>query len=163
MSRRSVSASLEAKLLEVLRSLVPEIPAVGFLETADAGTVKNEDPTAFQVRVYNFRQANEAFNAFVVSVEIRLNVEMAESANGGLFLNAHEKVALWLENIMLGDECEALSTDEADIVGFQRTGDDKDFDTMTDEWFASWDMTLSGHVKIGNEQHEQEADNESDI
>ena len=159
MSRRSVSASLEAKLLEVLRSLVPEIPAVGFLETADAGTVKNEDPTAFQVRVYNFAQPTEAMEMFTLSAEIRLNVEQAESANGGLYFDTHEKVALWLERVMLGSACSELDTESAYVDGLQRVGDDKDFDTMTDEWFASWDMTLSGHVKIGNEQHEQETDN----
>ena len=35
-----------------------------------------------------------------------------------------------------------------------RVGDDKDFDTMTGEWFAVWNMTLSGRIK-----HEQEEAN----
>ena len=154
MSRMSVSASLEAKLLETLRTLVPDVRSVGLLETADAGSQKEEDPTSLQVRVYDFRQPNEATAVFSVSAEIRLNVEQAESANGGLYFDAHEKVALWLERIMLGDTCEELETDEAYIDGFQRNGDDKDFDTMTGEWFAVWDMTLSGRIK-----HEQEEAN----
>jgi len=154
VSRMSVSASLEAKLLETLRALVPEVRSVGLLETADAGTQKDEDPTSLQVRVYDFKQPNEAVGAFTVSAEIRLNVEQAESANGGLFRDAHERVALWLERVMLGDACEELETDEAYIDGFQRNGDDKDFDTMTGEWFAVWDMTLTGRIK-----HEQEEAN----
>lgn len=156
MSRLSVSASLEAKILETLRALVPEVRSVGLLETADAGTQKDEDPTSLQVRVYDFRQLNEATAVFSVSAEIRLNVEQAESANGGLFLDMHEKVALWLERVMLGDACEELNTDEAYIDGFQRNGDDKDFDTMTGEWFAVWDVTLTGRIK---QEEEQETDN----
>ena len=154
MSRLSVTASLEAKLLETIRSLAPEVRAVGLLETADAGTQKEEDLTSFQVRVYNFAQPNEAVGVFTCSAEIRLNVEQAESANGGLFFDAHEKLALWLERVMLGDACEELETDEAYIDGLQRNGDDKDFDTMTGEWFAVWNMTLSGRIK-----HEQEEAN----
>ena len=154
MSRLSVSASIEAKVLQTLRSLVADVRSVGMLETADAGTQKDEDPTSLQVRVYNFRQPNEATCAFTVQVEIRLNVEQAESANGGLFFSTHEKVALWLERVMLGDACEELNTAEADIDGFQRNGDDKDFDTMTGEWFAVWDMTLSGRVKQEEEREE---------
>ena len=154
MSRLSASASLEAKILSTLRTIAPGVHAVGLLEVADAGTQKDEDMTALQVRVYNFVQPNEALPVFTATVEVRLNVEQAESANGGLYFDAHEKVALWLERIMLGDTCEELETDEAYIDGFQRNGDDKDFDTMTGEWFAVWDMTLSGRIK-----HEQEEAN----
>ena len=39
--------------------------------------------------------------AFTVKAEVRLNVEQAESANGGTFYEAHEKFALWLERVML--------------------------------------------------------------
>lgn len=155
MSRLSVTASLEAKLLGTIRSLAPEVKAVGLLETADAGTQKEEDLTSFQVRVFNFTQPHEAIGIFTIEAEIRLNVEQAESANGGLFFDAHEKFALWLEDVMLGDACTALSTDEAFVDGFQRTGDDKDFDTMTGEWFAVWTVTLTGRIK----PTQQEANN----
>lgn len=145
--RKSVSASLEAKILETIRALVPEVRAVGFLEVADAGTQKDEDLTAFQVRVYNFQQLHEATCAFSVSAEVRLNVEQAESANGGAFFAAHETFALWLERVMLGDNCAELGTDEAFVDGFQRTGDDKGFDTTDGVWFAVWNMTLTGRIK----------------
>ena len=144
---KSVSASLEAKFLEVLRKIAPDVEAVGLLEMADAGRVKDEDLTSFQVRVYEFKQPNEATGAFTVKAEVRLNVEQAESANGGLFYNAHESFALWLERVMLGDNCEELETDEAYVNGFQRTGDDKDFDTTDGVWFAVWTMTISGRIK----------------
>lgn len=147
MSRLSVSASLEAKLLETLRVLVPGVRAVGLLEVADAGTQKDEDVTALQVRVYNFSQLRETADMFSVSAEIRLNVEQAESANGGLFFDAHERVALWLERVMLGDACTELETDEAYVDGLQRVGDDKDFDMMDDAWFAIWNLTLSGRIR----------------
>lgn len=152
MSRISASASLEAKLLETVRKLVPDVRAVGFLETADAGTQKDEDLTSFQVRVYNFVQTNEADASFEVSAEIRLNVEQAESANGGLFFDAHEKVALWLERIMLGDNCAELETDEVRVDGFMRDGDEKDFDMISGEWFAVWNMTISGRTKQENNE-----------
>ena len=150
--RKSVSASIEAKILEVLREVAPGVRAVGLLETADAGRMKDEDMTSFQVRVYNFKQPNEATGAFTVTAEVRLNVEQAESANGGLFFDAHERFALWLERVMLGDECEELETKEAYIAGFQRTGDDKDFDTTDGVWFAVWTMTVSGRIKPIEEQ-----------
>ena len=153
--RKSVSASLEARFLEILREVAPDVKAVGLLETADAGSMKDEDMTSFQVRVYNFKQPNEATAAFTVEAEVRLNVEQAESADGGLFCDAHEKFALWLERVMLGDNCSELATDEAYINGFQRTGDDKDFDTTDGVWFADWKMTISGRIKAT----EQEADN----
>ena len=153
--RKSVSASIEAKILEVLREVAPGVRAVGLLETADAGRMKDEDMTSFQVRVYNFKQPNEATGAFTVTAEVRLNVEQAESANGGLFFDAHERFALWLERVMLGDNCEELETDEAYIAGFQRTGDDKDFDTTDGVWFAVWNMTISGRIKATEQEAEQ--------
>ena len=147
MSRLSVSASLEAKILSTIRTLAPGIRAVGFLEVANAGKQKDEDMTSFQVRVYNFQQLNEATCTFSISAEVRLNVEQAESANGSMFFDAHEAVSLWLERVMLGDNCEELETDEAYVDGFLRTGDDKDFDTTDGVWFAVWNLTLSGRIK----------------
>ena len=143
--RKSVSASIEAKMLEVLREVAPGIRAVGLLETADAGRMKDEDMTSFQVRVYNFKQPNEATGAFTVTAEVRLNVEQAESANGGLFFDAHERFAL-------SSFLKELETKEAYIAGFQRTGDDKDFDTTDGVWFAVWTMTISGRIKPTEEQ-----------
>lgn len=145
--RKSVSASIEAKFLEVLREVAPDVRAVGLLETADAGRMKDEDLTSFQVRVYDFKQPNEATGMFTVAVEVRLNVEQAESANGGLFFDEHERFALWLERVMLGDACTELETDEAYVDGLQRVGDDKDFDTTDGVWFAVWNMTLTGRIK----------------
>ena len=150
--RKSVSASLEAKFLEVLRGLVPDIPAVGFLEAALAGEQKQEDLTSIRVKVDNFSQPNEATCAFSLSVEIRLRVEQAESASGGLFLDAHERIALWLEQVMLGDACVGLGTAEAHVDGFQRTGDDKNFDTTNGDWLAVWTVTLWGRIKPSEEQ-----------
>lgn len=147
MSTVSVSASVEAKLLETFRALVPEIRSVGLLETASAGAQKDEDLTTIQVRAYNFVQKREASPFFTLSAEIRLYVEQAESANGGLFFDAHEKFAMWLERVMVKNGIEELETDEAYVDGMRRTGDDKDFDTATGEWFAVWDMTLSGRIK----------------
>ena len=147
MSRLSVTASLEAKLLETLRALVPDVHSVGLLETADAGSQKEEDLTSLQVRVYNFAQPTEATGIFSVSAEVRLNVEQAESANGGLYFDTHEKVALWLEHVMIGANSSELDTESAYVDGLQRVGDDKDFDTMTGEWFAVWNMTLTGRIK----------------
>lgn len=150
--RKSVSASLEAKFLEVLRGLVPDIPAVGFLEAALAGEQKQEDLTSIRVRVYNFSQSNEATCAFSLSVEIGLRVEQAESASGGLFRDAHERIALWLEQVMLGDACVGLGTDEAHVDGFQRAGDDKNFNTTNGDWLAVWTVTLWGRIKPSEEQ-----------
>ena len=143
----SVSASIEAKFLEAFRKMMPEIQSVGLLEVSGEGFAKFEGPTSVQVRVYNFTQMHEATGMFSVAAEIRLNVEQSESANGGLFAAAHEKIALWLERVMLGDECAALSTDEAHVDGFQRNGDDKDFDTLGGMWYAVWDLTLTGRIK----------------
>ena len=143
----SVSTSLEAKVLATLRGLNLPLPCIGLMEVADAGTMKEQDLSAVQVRVYNFAQVTEASGMFTLSVEIRLNVEQAESANGGIFYDAHEKIALWLQQVMLADGCTELDTDEAHVDGLQRTGDDKDFDTTGGEWFAAWNMTLSGRLK----------------
>ena len=153
MSAVSVSASMEAKLLETLRALVPEVRAVGLLETADAGKQKDEDLTTIQVRAYNFVQTRKASPFFTLSAEVRLYVEQAESANGGLFRDAHEKIALWLEGVM-EDVDGSLDTDRACVDGLQRNGDDKDFDTTTGEWFAVWNVTLSGRIRPTEEQEE---------
>ena len=150
----SVSTSLEAKLLAELRGLSLPVPVVGLMEVADAGTQKEQDLTSVQVRVYNFAQVTEASGMFTVTAEIRLNVEQAESANGGTFYEAHEKIALWLQQVMLADGYTELDTDEAHVDGLQRTGDDKDFDTTGGEWFAAWNMTLSGRIRQTEEQEE---------
>ncbi len=143
----SVSTSLEDKLPATLRGLRLPLPCVGLMEVADAGTMKEQDLSSVQVRVYNFAQVTEASGMFTLSVEIRLNVEQAESANGGTFYNAHEAIELWLQHVMLADNCAELDTDEVFVDGLQRTGDDKDFDTAGGEWFAAWNMTLSGRIK----------------
>ena len=119
----SVSTSLEEKVLATLRGLNLPLPCVGLMEVADAGTMKEQDLSAVQVRVYNFAQVTEASG------------------------KAHEKIALWLQQVMLADGCTELDTDEAHVDGLQRTGDDKDFDTTGGEWFAAWNMTLSGRLK----------------
>lgn len=147
MNRKSVSASVETKMLETLRTLVPSMKSVGLLEVADAGTAKEEDLTSLQVRAYNFVQPNDGMPTFTLSVEIRLNVEQSEGANGGMFFDAHEKVALWLERVMLHGRCDELDTDEAHVDGIQRMGDDKDFDNEIDGWYAVWDLTLSGRIR----------------
>ena len=147
MSRMSVSTSLEAKILETLRGLQVAVPCVGLMEVADAGTLKEEDLTSLQVRVFNFAQLTENGGTFTVEAEVRLNVEAAESANGAAFFDAHEKVALWLEHVMLDANCAELDTAEAYVDGLQRTGGDKDFDTTGETWFALWNMTLSGRIK----------------
>lgn len=143
----SVSTSLEAKVLATLRGLGLPLPCVGLMEVADAGTMKEQDLSSVQVRVYNFAQVTEASGMFTLSVEIRLNVEQAESANGGTFYNVHEAIELWLQHVMVGEACVELDTDEVFVDGLQRTGDDKDFDTAGGEWFAAWSMTLSGRIK----------------
>ena len=143
----SVSTSLEAKLLATLRGLGLPVPCVGLMEVADAGVQKEQDLSSVQVRVYSFAQVTESSGMFTINAEIRLNVEQAESANGGTFLEAHEKVALWLEHVMLGANCEELDTDEAFVDGLQRNGGDKDFDISGGEWFAVWNLTLSGRIK----------------
>ena len=143
----SVSASIEAKFLEVFREMMPDMQSVGLLEVSGEGSAKFENPTSVQVRVYNFTQLHEAMGMFSVAVEIRLNVEQSESANGGLFADAHEKISTWMEVVMLDDRCTILSTPRAHIDGFQRGGDDKDFDTLGGMWYAVWDLTLTGRIK----------------
>lgn len=150
----SVSKSLENKILETLRGLKPGVQCVGFLEVSADGVQKEQDLSAIQVRVYNFAQVTEASGMFTVAVEIRLNVEQAESANGSAFVVAHEAVALWLERVMLDDACAELDTNEAYVDGLQRTGGDKDFDSSDGVWYAVWNMTLSGRIKSKPEQQE---------
>jgi len=147
MNRLSATTSLEMKILDALRALKLPVPCAGIMERADAGEQKEQDTTSAQVRVWNFAQANEAVAAFTASAEIRLVVEQSESADGGTFFDAHELIALWLEGVMLGDQCVALSTDEVDVDGLQRTGGDKDFDAAINGWYASWNFTISGRVK----------------
>ena len=147
----SVSTSLETKILSTLRTLGVGVPCVGLMEVAGEGVQKEQDLSSVQVRVYNFAQVTEASGMFTVNAEIRLNVEQAESANGSTFLAAHEAIALWLERVMLGGNCEELDTEEAFVDGLQRTGGDKDFDTSDDVWFAVWNLTLSGRKKTNQE------------
>lgn len=144
---KSVSASIEAKILEALRALELPFGVVGFLETAAQGEVKEEDLTSAQVRVWNLAQSNEAQGFFSLSAEIRITVEQAESANGDVFYAGHEKIARWLERMMLRDACDELSTESARVNGLERTGDDKDFDTVLGAWFAVWQLTLKGTIK----------------
>ena len=145
--RRSVSTALEAKILEALRGLEPGVQCVGLMEVSAEGVQKEQDLSAVQVRVYNFAQLTENGEMFSVAAEIRLNVEQAESANGSAFLLVYEKVARWLEHVMLDANCTELDTDEAFVDGLQRTGGDKDFDTSGGVWFAVWNMTLTGRIK----------------
>lgn len=149
---QSVSTSLEAKILEILRGMGLPVQCVGLMEVSGVGEQKVQDLSAVQVRVFNFAQLTEGFSPFTVSAEIRLNVEQAESANGGDFLAAHEAIALWLERVMIGGNCSELDTDRAFVDGLQRTGGDKDFDTSGGVWFAVWNMTLSGRIKQQEEK-----------
>lgn len=153
--RQSISTSLENKILTVLRGMGLPVSAVGLMEVAAEGVQKEQDLSSVQVRVFNMAQVTEASGMFTVNAELRLNVEQAESANGGAFLEAHEKIALWLEHVMIGSCCEELDTDEVYVDGLQRTGGDKDFDTSGGEWFAVWNLTLSGRLKE-NTNNEQE-------
>lgn len=152
--RKSVSTSLETKILEALRGLELGMQCVGLMEVATEGDTKEQDLTAVQVRVYNFAQTSENGSLFTVAAEIRLNVEQAESADCRMFVDAHEMIALWLEHVMVDDNCAELDTEEVFVDGLQRTGGDKDFDTSGGVWFAVWNMTLTGRIK-----EEQEARN----
>lgn len=145
--RKSVSASIEARLLEVLRGLGTGLPCVGLLETAGSGEAREQDLSSVQARVFSFAQTTERFGFFTVSAEVRLTVEQAESAGGEAFLAAHEAVALWLERVMLEGGCVSLETDEAYVDGLQRTGDDKGFDSSDGAWYAVWNVTISGRIK----------------
>ena len=146
---KSICASLEDKLLTALRGLDLPVPVVGLLETAGNGEVKQEDLTALQLRVYGVQQPHEAHGMWQCKAELRLEVEQAESANGVMFRDAHEAVALWLERVMLADTCaEELDTDELFVDGFQLgEGGDADFDASGGVWYATWTVTLSGRLK----------------
>lgn len=147
---KSICTSLEAKLLEVLRGIGLGIDIEGLFEVAASGTVKQEELTALQVRVYGMTQLSEALPMYSVTAELRLNVEQAESANGQLYFDAHEKVALLLQRLMLDDNCTVLGTDEVHVDGLQVTGGDADFDAGG-EWFAVWTVTLTGRLKANTE------------
>ena len=154
---KSICASLEDKILSVLQNVKVagylDIPIIGLLQVAGSGEVKNEDLTALQVRVYGVQQPHEAHAIWQARVEIRLNVEQAESANGVLFREAFEAVAIWIEHTMVEDRCTALNTDEVFVDGFQLgDGGDADYDIANGVWFANWNLTLSGRIKINEEE-----------
>lgn len=152
---KSICASVEEKVLQALRGLDGlAVPVFGLLETAAAGEVKQEDLTALQCRVYGFSQPHEAYGLWSASMELRLTVEQAESANGQLFYDGHEAVALWLQRVMIGDLCTGLDTDEVNVDGFQIGGGDADYDTSNGAWFAVWTVTLSGRLKEQSESEE---------
>lgn len=145
---KSICKSLEDKLLESLRGLPGvSVPVEGLLEVAAAGELKDEEPTSLQVKVYGMQQPHESMRMYTVTAELRLYVEQAESANGRLFSDTHEAVALWLEGVMLDDACTALETSDVFVDGLQVTGGDLDFDNAGGEWFASWNLTLTGRKK----------------
>lgn len=145
---KSVCASLEDKMLQLLRAVDGiDVPIVGLLEQAGAGTVKQEDLTALQLRVYGLQQLNEGLEFVTTSAELRLTVMQADSADGAAYRAAHEAVALWLQEIMLEDNCTQLHTDEVYVDGLQLGGGDADFDTSNGVWFAVWNITLTGRLK----------------
>lgn len=144
---KSICKTLEDSLLDNLRLLDAGVPVVGHLETAAAGEVKQEDLTSLQVRVFGVQQIHEALSLFKVKCEIRLNVEQAESADGELFSSAHESVALWLQRVMIGDACVELETDDVYVDGLQLDGGDMDYDFAGGEWFAVWNINLTGRIK----------------
>lgn len=145
---KSIEFSLEEKLMEALKAAInDEIPVIGLIGHTNEGFLKEQDLTSVQVRVYNLTQPHEALPLYEVSAEVRLNVEQAETANGGLFTDMHEAIALYLQQVMLGDNCVALSTDECFVDGLQRGGGDANFDVSGGEWFATWNMTLTGRLK----------------
>ena len=61
---------------------------------------------------------------------------------------------LSLLQLVMEDVDGSLDTDRACVDGLQRNGDDKDFDTTTGEWFAVWNVTLSGRIRPTEEQEE---------
>ena len=144
---KSATTSLEMSLHGALRSLGLDVPVVSMMEVAAEGVLKEQGLTSVQVRVFGLEQTTEALPMFTVSAEIRLNVEQAESANGQLFFDTHEKVALWLERVMVGNRCDELETDEVFVDGFRRTGGEKDFDPAGGVWFAVWNVTICGRFK----------------
>jgi hypothetical protein len=145
--RTSVTTSIETKMLAALRAANPGVECVGLMEVAADGIQKEQQLTSAQVRVYGLAQATERSDMYTCSAEVRLNVEQAESANGATFLSAHEAIAVWLEDLAMGEACEALDTDEAFVDGLMLTGGDKDFDTTDGVWFAIWQATITGRVK----------------
>lgn len=146
---KSINATLEESLLEKLRSVDTGVDCFGLLEVAASGEVKQEDLTAIQVRVHDVRQLHEPYDMYSAVAEIRLNVEQAESANGELFYRAHEAVALWVQLMMLDDNCISLSTDDAYVDGLQLSGNDADYDSNGGIWYSIWNLTLSGRLKKG--------------
>lgn len=144
---KSICTSIEEKMLTVLRGLDLPIDIEGLFEVARVGVVKEQDLTALQVRVFNARQVTEAHDSFTVDIEIRLNVEQAESANGALFFASYEPVALVIERLMVADACTELDTDEVFVDGLQLAGGDANFESSNGEWFAVWNMTLTGRLK----------------
>lgn len=153
---KSCEFSLEEKIVEAIAEVVDgEIPVVGFLKAAASGVLKEQDLTSVQVRVYGLTQPNEAMGIYSVSVDVRLMVEQAESANGALFFDMHEAIALYLQRTMLDDACVALSSAEAFVDGLQRNGGDADYDSSSGEWFAVWNLTLTGRLKVNNENTEE--------
>jgi hypothetical protein len=145
--KKSICASLEASILEKLRSLEMGFSCVGLLEVAAGGTLKQEDLSSVQVRVFGVKQPHESMSMFSVTAEVRLNVEQAETANGELFAAAYEALALYFERIMIGDGCVELETSDVDVDGLQMTGGDLDFDTTGCVWYAVWNMTIHGRIK----------------
>lgn len=145
---KSICASLEERILVDLRQLEIDVPVCGLLETAGRGEVKQEDLSAVQLRVFGMQQLHETMEHFSVTAEIRLTVEQAESANGAIFYDSHEAVALWLQRIMIGNACTALHTDDVFVDGLQvGSGGDADFDTSNGVWYAVWNVTLTGRLK----------------
>lgn len=149
---KSICASLEDKIVSVLQSAEVvgylEIPIVGLLQVAGSGEVKREDLTSIQVRVSDVQQPHEALALWQARVEIKLNVEQAESANGVLFREAFEAIATWIERTMISENCTELDTEEVNVDGLQLGGGDSDYDGASGLWFANWNLTLSGRLKI---------------
>ena len=145
---KSVQKSIEDKLLDTFRAMDGVgVPVVGLLEAAASGTVKEQDLTCLQVKVYGMQQPHESMPMYSVTAEIRLDVEQAESADGALFAAAHEAVAMWIQEIMVGDACTSLATDDVFVDGLQAVGGDMDFDSAGGEWYAVWNLTLTGRIK----------------
>lgn len=145
--KKSICASLEASILEKLHTLETGLTCVGLLEVAAGGTLKQEDLSAVQVRVFGVQQPHESMPKFSVTAEVRLNVEQAETANGELFASSYEALALYFERIMIGDGCVELETSDVHVDGLQMTGGDSDFDTTGGVWYAVWNMTIHGRIK----------------
>lgn len=145
--KKSICASLEASILKKLSALETGLSCVGLLEVAAGGTLKQEDLSSVQVRVFGVQQPHESMSMFSVAAEVRLNVEQAETANGELFAASYEALALYFERIMIGDGCVELETSDVHVDGLKMTGGDLDFDTTGGVWYAVWNMTLTGRIK----------------